>query len=143
MSERAAMLKDHWIACVIYAVAIALVMVIAGLVHGFRSDSISLRLVLLSLAGALGAVVGGYARARRDARRRASLPRSFRARHRIGPRDVRWWVWVAGAIACSVWAIFFAPNSGSEVVGWAIVFFLVQFFSEIGEAIFLRTGDEP
>jgi hypothetical protein len=52
-------------------------------------------------------------------------------------------VWVAGAIACSVWAIFFAPNSGSEVVGWAIVFFLVQFFSEIGEAIFLSTRDEP
>lgn len=141
MSERAAMLKDHWIACVIYAVAIALVMVIAGLVYGFRSDSISLRLVVLSLAGVLGAIVGGYGRASKDARRRASLPRGFRARHRAGPRDVGWWVWVVGAIACSVGAIFFAPNSGFEVVG--IVFLLVQLFSEIGEAIFLSTSDEP
>ncbi|MFM7627772.1 MAG: hypothetical protein ACKO7G_15170 [Gammaproteobacteria bacterium] len=124
----------------IYAVAIALVMVSAGLVHGFRSESISLRLVLLSLAGVLGAVFGGYARASKDARRRASLPRSFRARHRGGPRDVGWWVWVVGAIAWSVGAIFFAPNSGFEVVG--IVFLLVEFFSEIGEAIFLSTRDE-
>jgi hypothetical protein len=141
MSERAAMLKDHWIACVIYAVAIALVMVIAGLAHGFRSDSISLRLVLLSLAGVLGAVCGGYSKAHRDARRRASLPPGFRARHRAGPRDVGWWVWVVGAIACSVGAIFFAPNSGFEVVG--MVFLLVQFGSEIGDAIFLSTRDEP
>jgi hypothetical protein len=141
MSERAAMLKDHWIACVIYAVAIALVMVIAGLVHGFRSDSISLRLVLLSLAGVLGAVCGGYSKAHRDARRRASLPRGFRARHRAGPRDVGWWVWVVGAIACSVGAIFFAPNSGFEVVG--MVFLLVQFGSEIGDAIVLSTRNEP
>ena len=125
----------------IYAVAIALVMVIAGLVYGFRSDSISLRAVLLSLAGVLGAIVGGYERASKDARRRASLPRSFRARHRTGPRDVGWWVWVVVAIACSVWAIFFAPNSGFAVVG--IVFLLVQFFSEIGEAIFISTRDEP
>ena len=141
MSERAAMLKDHWIACVIYAVAIALVMVIAGLAHGFRSDSISLRLVLLSLAGVLGAVCGGYAKARKDARRRASLPRGFRVLHRAGPRDVGWWVWVVGAIACSVGAIFFAPNSGFEVVG--MVFLLVQFGSEIGDAIFLSTRNEP
>ena len=142
MSERAAMLKDHWIACVIYAVALALVVVIAGSVHGFRSDAIPLsHLSLLSLAGVLGAVGGGYAKGRKDARRRDSLPRGFRARHRAGPRDVGWWLWVVGAIACSVGAIFFAPNSGFEVVG--IAFLLVQFGSEIGEAMFLSTQDEP
>ena len=142
MSERADMLKDHWIACVIYAVAIALLIVIAGWVHGFRSDAIPLTyLVLLSLVGVLGAVSGGYAKAHRDARRRASLPRGFRARHRAGPRDMGWWVWVVGAIACSVGAIFFAPNGGFEVVG--MVFLLVQFGSEIGDAIFLSTRDEP
>lgn len=141
MSERAAMLKDHWIACAIYAGALALVMVIAGLVHVYRSDSISLRLVLLSFVGVLSAVCGGYAKASRDARRRASLPRGFRAPHRAGPRDVGWWVFVVGAIACSVGAVFFAPNSGFEVAG--MVFLLIQLFSGIGEGIFLSTCDEP
>jgi hypothetical protein len=54
---------------------------------------------------------------------------------------VGWWVWVVGAIACSVGAIFLAPNSGFEVAG--MVFLLVQFGSEIGDAIFLSTRNEP
>ena len=143
MSERAAILKDHWIACAIYWVAMVVVAAVSMPVYGSWTDknpfgvSIDLSFVFIPVSAALA-----YAMELREARQRASLPRSFRAkRFRFQGWGIGFWVFVIGAVAWSIGGMLWAPDSGLIVFGLLIL--MIQLGSTMGEAIFISTRDDP
>ena len=143
MSERVAMLKDHWLACAIYWVVIAVVGAVSVLVYGswggrnLFAGFFDLSFLFIPVSAALA-----YAMAVLDARRRSSLPKSFRAkRYRVERRGVGWWVSVIGAAAWSIGGMLWVPDRGFIVVG--MVTLMIQLGSKMGDAIYISTRDDP
>jgi hypothetical protein len=143
MSERVAILKDHWLACAIYWVAMVVVAVVSIPVYGSWTGRnpvagfIDLTFVFIPVAAALA-----YAMELREARQRSSLPRSFRAkRYRTDPRRVGWWIYVFLGMAWSIGGMLWAPDSGFIFIG--IMWLMIQLGSTMGEAIFISSRDEP
>lgn len=143
MSERVAKLKDHWLACAIYWAAMVVVAVVSIPVYGSWTGRnpfegfINLSFVVIPVSAALT-----YAMELREARQRASLPRSFRAkRYRVQGRGIGFWVFVIGAVAWSIGGMLWVPDSGYLTIG--VVVLMIQLGSTMGNAIFLSTRDEP
>ena len=143
MSERVAMLKDHWLACAIYWAAMVVVAVVSISVYGSWTGRnpfhgfIDIGFVFIPVSAALA-----YAMELREARQRASLPRSFRAkRYRVQGRGIGFWVFVIGAVAWSIGGMLWVPDSGYLTIG--VVVLMIQLGSTMGNAIFLSTRDEP
>ena len=143
MSERVAMLKDHWLACAIYWAAMVVVAVVSISVYGSWTGRnpfhgfIDIGFVFIPVSAALA-----YAMELREARQRASLPRSFRAkRYRVQGRGIGFWVFVIGAAAWSIGGMLWVPDGDFITIG--VVVLMIQLGSTMGEAIFLSTRDDP
>jgi predicted membrane channel-forming protein YqfA (hemolysin III family) len=143
MSERGAMLKDRWLACAIYWAAMVVVAVVSMSVNGSLTGRnpfdgfIYLSFVYIPVFVALV-----YAMELREARQRASLPRSFRAkRYRVQGRGIGFWVFVIGAVAWSIGGMLWVPDSAFITLG--VVMLMFQLSLKMGEAIFLSTRDDP
>jgi hypothetical protein len=142
MSERAATIKEKWVACAILWVALVLVFAVSWWVYGMRDDAnpldgfFRMAIFFVPIAAGLSFLTESW-----ELRRRASLPRGFRhRRYWPGARSVGWWVPNLLAVVWSIGGMLWVPDNRFISVG--AVLLLLQLGSELGQIAFLSTHDE-
>ena len=147
MSDRVAVIKAKWLACVICWVALMFVFAVARWVYGTRGANLVEGLALIALFIIPICAGASYLKERWEFRRRSSLPRtsrlprSFRKkRHWLGPQDMGWWVGIGLAVVWSIGGMLWAADSSPIWIGVGLL--LSYLGTNLGDIAFLSTHDE-